>query len=252
MRILNSIRIRLLENGQISENDVGGIPILLYTVAALLPTLLLLVWLYTRDTLHPEPKKSVYKLFLLGAGVVLPAGLLERMLLNSTFATTGTGIGATIITAFFVAGMVEEFLKAAVVERAAVQKGIMKTPMDCIVYCGATALGFATIENILYVTSDGFSTAILRSVTAVPAHLMFGITMGVFFSRAIQNKKSRGWAYIVPALAHGIYDTFALSSTILTDVLLVLYLGILLEWSVRKLSMAKHETNFGQRVSKPF
>lgn len=196
--------------------------------------MLLLLWLYTRDTLHPEPKRQVYRLFLLGAAIVLPAGMLERLLLDTTFPVRG-GLAATVVTAFFVAGMVEEFLKAAVTDRAAFGRGLMQHPIDCVVYCGAVALGFATVENILYVTSSGFATAVLRSVTAIPAHLMFGIVMGAAFVRHIWFGADKAWAYIVPALAHGMYDAFALSGSWLADLALVAYLIALMEWSLRKL-----------------
>ncbi|GMA52489.1 hypothetical protein GCM10025857_38460 [Alicyclobacillus contaminans] len=171
---------------------------MLYVCLAALPTLLLISWLYTRDQLHPEPKRNVYRLFLLGAAIVLPAGLLERALLETSFDGRLGRLPALLVTAFFVAGLVEEFLKAAIVERAAVQRGWMKSPIDCIVYAGATALGFATVENILYVTSSGFSTAILRSVTAVPAHLMFGVLMGTYFAQSLWGERRALWRMWFP------------------------------------------------------
>lgn len=211
---------------------------MLYTALALLPALLLMLWLYTRDTLHQEPKRAVYRLYLLGAAIVLPAGLIERQMLNSGFGHNG--LRAVFMTAFFVAGLVEEFLKASIVDRAAFQPGLMKSPLDSIVYSGAVALGFATVENILYVTSSGFGTAILRSVTAVPAHLMFGIVMGTAFARHIWLHQSRAWAYVLPAMAHGIYDTFALTNSWVGDGLLFIYLIALLEWSLRRLDWASN------------
>ena len=182
-------------------------------------------------------------MYLLGAAIVLPAGLIERLLLQSSVKWDGTGLSVTLTTAFFVAGMVEEFLKASIVDKGAIQRGIIHTPMDCIIYSGATALGFATIENILYVTSSGFSTAILRSVTAIPAHLMFGIVMGSAFIRNLYFGASRGFAYILPALAHGTYDSFALSSTWLSDALLVAYLIVLLEYVLRRIDWAGRITS---------
>lgn len=198
-----------------------------------------MTWLYTRDRLHPEPKRAVYRMFLLGAGVVLPAGLLERVMLGPGRAQLGTGWQAAILTGFFIAGLVEEFLKAAIVERAAILPGVVRAPIDCIIYSGATALGFAAVENILYVTSTGFNTAILRSVTAVPAHMMFGILMGHFFARSLWQHGNRALAYLVPAAAHGTYDSFALSTTWWADIGLVVYLLVLLEVCLRVISRYK-------------
>lgn len=222
-------------------NDVRwkeGIRLLGIVVIALLPAFLLLCWLYTRDRLHPEPRRAVYGIFLRGAAIVLPAGIIERMMLQTESAPTLVSWQLLFVTAFFVAGMVEEFLKAAIVERAAIQKGWVHAPIDCIVYAGACALGFAAVENILYVTSEGWSTALLRAVTAVPAHLMFGILMGAAFARSIWYEKSRAWAYIVPAAAHGLYDSFALSNSWVGDVLLFAYLIMLLEICLRNIDWA--------------
>jgi protease PrsW len=211
---------------------------MVFVAIAVLPAILLITWLYMQDKIHPEPKRAVYRLFLLGAAVVLPAGLLEQKMMNADLPHS-TGVRVTLMTAFFVAGMIEEFLKAAVFERAALQKGLIKYPIDAIVYAGAVGLGFATVENILYVTSSGFSTALLRSVTAVPAHFMFAILMGHFFAESVWNQKRRALGYIVPAIAHGIYDSFALSNGWLMDVFLVIYLLILMEISLRLIDKAK-------------
>jgi RsiW-degrading membrane proteinase PrsW (M82 family) len=207
----------------------------IYAALAMIPITLFMVWLYTRDRLHPEPKRAVYRLFLRGAAIVLPAGLIERLLMSSWAQGWLSGLPAIFVTAFFVAGMVEEFLKASIVDRGAIESGLVKSPIDCIVYSGAVALGFAAVETILYVTSSGFLTVVLRSVTAVPAHLMFGILMGAAFAESIWGGRSRAWAYIIPAVAHGIYDTFALAGGLIADLLLAIYLLILLEWALRRL-----------------
>ncbi|WP_245632848.1 PrsW family intramembrane metalloprotease [Alicyclobacillus kakegawensis] len=208
---------------------------MLYAALAMIPVTLFIIWLYTRDRLHPEPKRAVYRLFLRGAAIVLPAGLIERLLLSSWSEARLGGWPALLITAFFIAGMVEEFLKASIVDRGAIENGLVRSPIDCVVYSGATALGFAAVETILYVTSSGFFTVILRSVTAVPAHMMFGILMGAAFAESVWGTRSRGWAYIVPAFAHGVYDTFALAGGVLPDLFLAAYLVVLLEWSLRRI-----------------
>ncbi|WP_290585589.1 PrsW family glutamic-type intramembrane protease [Alicyclobacillus sp.] len=205
---------------------------------ALLPALLLLTWLCTKDRLHPEPRRAVFGVFLRGAAIVLPAGIIERMMLQGEASPALASWQALFVTAFFIAGMVEEFLKAAIVERAAIQRGRVRAPVDCIVYAGACALGFAAVENILYVTGEGWPTALLRAVTAVPAHLMFGILMGTAFARSIWYGRSRGWAYVVPAAAHGLYDSFALSNSWVGDVLLYLYLILLMEVCLRNIDWA--------------
>ena len=89
---------------------------------------------------------------------------------------------------------------------------------DGIVYAVFTSLGFALWENISYVLHYGFSTALIRAITAIPGHACFGVFMGVFYGLA------RGHAYLgengrskfcrvlcvaVPAMIHGAYDYVA-------------------------------------------
>ncbi|MCL6453273.1 MAG: PrsW family intramembrane metalloprotease [Alicyclobacillus sp.] len=224
----------------------------MYALFAVLPACLLMIWLYTRDRLHPEPKRRVLSLYVRGAAIVFPAGLIERIMLDSNTWTwlTELNVPVVLVTGFFVAGMVEEFLKASIVERGALRRGWVHTPIDAIVYAGATALGFATVENILYCTHGGVATVVLRAVTAVPAHLMFGIWMGSYFARVNEDPSARWKAYIVPALAHGTYDTFALSTNWLADLILFGYLLFLLEGSLRRVDRAiRPSRRRPQRVS---
>jgi RsiW-degrading membrane proteinase PrsW (M82 family) len=74
------------------------------------------------------------------------------------------------------------------------------------------SMGFATLENLLYVYEYGFQTALLRMVTAVPAHGVFGILMGYFLGKAKFTLSKELWfsflALLTPTLFHGTYDYF--------------------------------------------
>ncbi|EPZ48887.1 PrsW family glutamic-type intramembrane protease [Alicyclobacillus acidoterrestris] len=216
-----------------------------YVALAVIPGLLLLVFMYTRDQLHPEPKRQVFRLFILGAAIVFPAGVIERLMMGSRGFASG-GIEGRLITAFFVAGMIEEFLKASIFDRTVYQSRLVRGPVDCIVYAAAVGLGFATVENVMYVTSSGLMTAIVRSVTAVPAHLMFAIIMGYWFAKAKFEGKSKWLAYVIPAATHGVYDTFALSSTVFMDLVLVAFLLFLVETSARIMARVRSARAFNR------
>lgn len=73
-------------------------------------------------------------------------------------------------------------------------------------------MGFATAENILYIMQGGWSVAILRIFTAVPAHATFGIMMGYYMGLAKSSSQSRdlllGIALLSATLFHGAYDYF--------------------------------------------
>jgi RsiW-degrading membrane proteinase PrsW (M82 family) len=71
------------------------------------------------------------------------------------------------------------------------------------------SMGFATFENILYVTEGGIGTAFMRMFTAVPAHASFAILMGFYLGKAkFEHKKSYYALHAlgVATLFHGAYD----------------------------------------------
>ncbi|MCY0877089.1 MAG: PrsW family glutamic-type intramembrane protease [Firmicutes bacterium] len=197
---------------------------------AILPAIIGLVIVYMLDR-HREPPLYVAGLFILGALVVLPAGLFERTLLDAYSAAPDmpTGYLATLLTAFFVAGAVEETCKGVVFWRFVYHKPVFDEPYDGVVYAVAIGLGFAAVENVLYVTSSGITTAFVRAFTAVPGHALFGVVMGSAFARAKFYGGSYRKAFWLPAILHGTYDAFALAQGFVSNMLLIAYLM----WLVR-------------------
>ena len=92
---------------------------------------------------------------------------------------------------------------------------------DAIVYATAVGLGFATLENIMYLASSGFGffqVAISRAFLAVPGHFAFAVAMGYYYSRWHfswngKEKKGAAWKmWLVPVVLHGTYDTICFVS----------------------------------------
>ena len=86
---------------------------------------------------------------------------------------------------------------------------------DGIVYGVFVSLGFAGVENVLYVLNAGFGTAVVRAIFSIPGHAMFGVVMGFYLSRAKwaekygQRHRMRAAlrrSFFVPAVLHGLYD----------------------------------------------
>lgn len=89
---------------------------------------------------------------------------------------------------------------------------------DGVVYAVFVSLGFALWENISYVLSYGFATALVRAVTAIPGHACFGVFMGVFYgiAKKLDNRGDdsfsgvyRFLAVLIPVTLHGAYDFIA-------------------------------------------
>lgn len=114
--------------------------------------------------------------------------------------------------AFFNVALIEEFSKFLFIRFILYKNKNFNEPFDGIVYAVMVGMGFATFENILYVTQYGFTTAVLRMFTAVPAHATFAILMGYFIGKA-KFSHQRGHLYSLLALLvatffHGTYDYF--------------------------------------------
>ncbi len=83
-------------------------------------------------------------------------------------------------------------------------------PFDGIVYAVMVSMGFATLENILYVFHSGFTTGVIRMFTAVPAHATFGALMGYFLGKAKFSYNRKLFFTLMALLTatafHGSYD----------------------------------------------
>ena len=92
---------------------------------------------------------------------------------------------------------------------------------DGIEYAVCVGLGFAGLENVLYVMQGGMGVAISRAIFAVPAHFFFAIIMGYFFAlakfRPWKKKQNLILAFICPVIMHGIYDFILMYQNLLTN-----------------------------------
>ncbi len=182
------------------------IPFLL--ILSILPTVLILLYLYRRDKYEQEPFSLLLKAFGLGAlSTVFVVIVVE---VSGITANTGNHFIDAFIEAFFMAAIPEELLKFAMLYFLIWKNENFNERFDGIIYAVFVSMGFATLENILYVLQSGAATAIVRALTAVPAHALFGVTMGFYFSYAkfLPESKNKYLALciIIPVLLHGIYD----------------------------------------------
>jgi protease PrsW len=114
--------------------------------------------------------------------------------------------------AFFKVALVEEFSKFLFVRFLLYPNKNFNEPFDGIVYAVMVSMGFATLENVMYVFQYGFQTGILRMFTAVPAHATFGVMMGYFLGKGKFTHRMAFYYSFIALLAatvfHGAYDYF--------------------------------------------
>ncbi|MCL2396543.1 MAG: PrsW family glutamic-type intramembrane protease [Defluviitaleaceae bacterium] len=183
---------------------------------AVAPTLICLVYMYVRDKYEKEPWR------LLVVGVIIGAVLTFPIMQASGFAMrfmpiTGQ-LGEAAYSSFAVAALVEEGFKFVALFFLVWRNNNLNERLDGIVYAVFISLGFAGVENVLYVFSPhlgGLETALGRAVISVPSHSFFGIIMGYHFALAKfePNKRAQHLftAFFAAWAVHGVYNFILLS-----------------------------------------
>lgn len=178
---------------------------------ALAPGLAIMLFIYLKDKHEREPLSLLLISFIYGVFSTALTLMISWPL--SLFLTFKDGdLIEQFYDAFFKVALVEEFSKFLFVRFILYPNKNFNEPFDGIVYAVMVSMGFATLENIMYVYSYGFETGIMRMFTAVPAHATFAVMMGYFLG--IGKFKHRNQLYYsVLALAsatlfHGAYDYF--------------------------------------------
>jgi len=176
------------------------------------PVLIILLYIYYRDKYEKEPLGLLLKALAAGAIIVIPVLIVEIGLDKIQFENK---IANAFYGGFVVAAFTEELFKFLAFYLIIWKNRNFNEMFDGIIYAVFISLGFAAVENLFYVIDKGGGVGVLRAFTAVPAHAIFGITMGYYFGFARFNEEISSkfikLALIVPILLHGFYDFFLMS-----------------------------------------
>jgi len=215
-------------------------------LASLAPVFIILFYIYFRDKYDKEPLGMLIKALLLGIVIVFPVLFVERMLMNHV--PQSGKVAAAAYHAFVVAGSTEELFKFLALYILVWRSPSFNEKFDGIVYAVFVSLGFAGVENVLYVMDGGMQTALIRALTAVPAHAIFGIAMGYYLGIAHMYKELRinslARALLVPILLHGIYDFILMVEVDWLLLLFVPYVIVLYIMGMRKVKVLSDSSIF--------
>lgn len=194
--------------------------VIVVLIAALFPAILLLFYIWKKDT-QKEPTSWLVKAVLWGVAIIIPVAILESGIETIIFSEGGipTSLFGTTTMAFVVAALPEETFKLFALWMVLRKNPYFDEHFDGIVYAVCVGLGFASMENIMYVFGEEnrFSTAIVRALLAVPGHYAFAILMGYYYSVyhfVDHSPKVAACVLLVPVLAHGAYDAIAMSGIV--------------------------------------
>jgi RsiW-degrading membrane proteinase PrsW (M82 family) len=202
---------------------------------ALAPGAAIGLYIYFKDKYEREPIGLVVISFFLGVISTLVT-LLISWPVNYFIPIDEKNLTEQAVHAFLLVALIEEFSKFIFVRWVLYPNKNFNEPFDGIVYAVSVGLGFAGLENILYVmnSENGIATGIMRMFTAVPAHATFAVLMGYFMGIA-KCEKGKGhyvWYGLAAAtLFHGAYDYFWFISYVpglWTGAIASLIIGILL------------------------
>src|SRR6056297_2512295 len=211
-------------------------------LTAVTPGIALAAIIYIVDRHDREPVKLLIKTFIGGAFITIPTIFLESFLIGFNLFP---GILGIAYQAFIVAGFSEEFLKRFVVMKLAYKNKNFDERLDGIVYAVFSALGFATVENIMYVVfrfADVESVGTYRAILSVPAHMLFAVTMGYYLSLSkfaqtdVEKKFYYKKSLTAPMLLHGTFNFILMSGSGFLMILFlpfVIYLWII---NIKKLN----------------
>lgn len=184
---------------------------------ALLPGIFLLGLVYGHDKVEKEPTGLLLKLFLLGVLSTIPACIIEVVfdsIAKSNFAWSA--IAYLLVKCYLIIAIAEEGCKYFFLKTSTWNSPEFNYTFDGVVYAVTVSLGFATLENILYVFKTGaLGVALMRAIFSVPGHAMFAVYMGIYYGIAKLSESYMDTAgrdknlmrgLLIAILFHGTFD----------------------------------------------
>jgi RsiW-degrading membrane proteinase PrsW (M82 family) len=181
-------------------------PLLLLAVA---PAVFWLWYFYQKDRYEPEPLAWILIIYIFGMAVTIPVALVEGIF---------TLFLADFLITILIAPVVEEAGKYLVVKKTVYESGEFDEPVDGIVYAAAAGLGFATLENIIYVFSAfetsfvfAIQTGLVRALISVPGHVLFSAMWGYALGKARFLPPTRRpriilWGLVLAMASHALFN----------------------------------------------
>ena len=194
-------------------------------VVAVIPGIVLMALIYRHDRIEKEPIGLLVGLLIAGAFSAVPIIFVELFFDSVLSAVFYTGSVTYILLENFIGvALVEEAGKFLATRILTWKNKSFDYLFDGIIYAVFASLGFAILENILYVTGeasffDALEVGAMRAVLSVPLHCFCGVFMGFFYGLArkaasegntAEKRQLLAKALVVPTLLHGYYD-FCLS-----------------------------------------
>ena len=196
----------------------------LYLIFGILPSLIWLFY-YLKKDLHPEPKRMILKIFIYGALATIPVFFIQINLsqllsqIRASLFFVDYPIVIELLKWFLVIAFTEEIFKYLVVKLAVFRSRELDEPVDIMIYMIVAALGFAAVENILYLLVPSNTVSFLQTTIAISfvrfigatfLHTLCSALIGYFLAKSCSRRKNRLRVALLgialATLLHGLYN----------------------------------------------
>ncbi len=195
--------------------------IIIYIILGVIPSLIWLAY-YLREDVHPEPKKMIVVVFLWGCVITIPTFFIQIGLTNLLNGVEINFTAKNLMYWFFVIAFTEEFLKYLVIRLKVINSPHLDEPLDIMLYMVIAALGFAAVENVLYLfapvgqfslnafISRTLIITLIRFVGATFLHTLCSAVIGYAVAISLCDQKNRlleaSFGIFMAVVLHGLYD----------------------------------------------
>lgn len=189
-----------------------------YLALAFLPPILWLIF-YLREDRHPEPKRLILLAFIGGifaAGASLVAECAWVSFFSSGSCTSGIQFSFNPIILFLGIALIEEYAKYLSVKIAILRRPNFDEPVDAMIYMITAAMGFAALENLLFLlpilhrsASIGIEITANRFLGANLLHALSSGLVGFFLARAFFSPRRHHFialGIIIATLLHTLFN----------------------------------------------
>ncbi|PIR04977.1 MAG: hypothetical protein COV57_01555 [Candidatus Liptonbacteria bacterium CG11_big_fil_rev_8_21_14_0_20_35_14] len=206
---------------------------ILAIILGLIPSFAWLLFYLREDLKHPEPKRLIFFVFILGGIATFLAFYLELYASDILF---NAGIKNYTPISLTVFSFIEESLKFLLVFIFISRSKYFNEPVDAMIYMVTVALGFAAVENIAITVNEWndlqnistvFETITLRFIGATLLHTLSSGVIGYYWAKGKQYHEKIFFipiAIILGTFIHAIFNFLILNS--LNIIIPTMFLGL--------------------------
>jgi RsiW-degrading membrane proteinase PrsW (M82 family) len=226
-----------------------------------------IVWLifFLREDIHPEPKKAIIKVFILGALSTFAAFIFQYVF-NANLPSFR--ISEYSITAFFIFAFIEETFKFLAAYLVMHRNRFFDEPVDAMIYMVTAGLGFAMAENIFVAlnsviiqgmnSQQVLAVIALRFMGATLLHALSSAIVGYYWAKGLKCREENAVCQpthlghnlaigiILAALLHGFFNYLIINYNnlmIIFPTILLIITAMFIFWDFEKIKTRSKAAN---------